>query len=119
MVVDDDTEWLADLQTWLTHDGYEVVAIARGEWVIQAVGFHEPDVVLLDVEFPGADGLALLGHLQRRHPKLPVVMMTAFGNVDIENRARALGAVAYFDKPFRIDALLRTLRSICRPESAA
>jgi two-component system response regulator (stage 0 sporulation protein F) len=119
MVVDDDTQWLADLQTWLTHDGYEVVGISRGEWVVQAVDFHEPDVVLLDLNFPEADGLAILGHLQRRQPELPVVIMTAFGNIDIENRARALGAVAYFDKPFRLDALLRTLRSICRPESAA
>ena len=119
MVVDDDTQWLADLQTWLTHDGYEVVGISRGEWAIQAVDFHEPDVVLLDLNFPEADGLAILGHLQRRQPELPVVIMTAFGNIDIENRVRALGAVAYFDKPFRLDTLLRTLRSICRPESAA
>jgi two-component system, response regulator, stage 0 sporulation protein F len=119
LVVDDDTQWLADLQTWLTHDGYDVVAIARGEWVIQAVDFHEPNVVLLDLNFPGADGFAILGHLQRRHAGLPVVIMTAFGNIDIENRVRALGAVAYFDKPFRLDALMRTLRTICPPESAA
>ena len=119
MVVDDDTQWLADLQTWLTHDGYEVVGISRGEWVIQAVDIHEPDVVLLDLNFPDADGLAILGQLQRRSPGLPVVIMTAFGNVDIENRVRALGAAAYFDKPFRLDTLLRTLRSIRRPESAA
>jgi DNA-binding NtrC family response regulator len=119
LVVDDDTQWLADLQTWLAHDGYEAVGIARGDWVIQAVEFHEPNVVLLDLHFPGADGLAILGHLQRRYPNVPVVIMTAFGNIDTENRVRALGAVAYFDKPFRLEALLRTLRSICRPGSAA
>jgi two-component system response regulator (stage 0 sporulation protein F) len=118
LVVDDDTQWVADLQTWLSHEGYQAVGIARGEWVIQAVDFHEPNVVLLDLHFPGADGVAILGHLQRRYPSLPVVIMTAFGNIDIENRVRALGAVAYFDKPFRLDALLRTLRSICRPGPA-
>ena len=119
LVVDDDTQWLADLQTWLAHEGYEALGIARAEWVIQAVEFHEPNVVLLDLHFPGADGLAILGHLQRRYPNVPVVIMTAFGNIDTENRVRALGAVAYFDKPFRLEALLRTLRSICRPGSAA
>jgi DNA-binding NtrC family response regulator len=119
MVVDDDTQWLSDLQTWLAHDGYEVVGISRGEWVTQAVDFQEPDVVLLDLNLPGADGVEILAHLQRRHPKLPVIIMTAFGNVDIENRVRAFGAVAYFDKPFRLDALLRTLRLFCHPESAA
>ena len=104
---------LADRATWaeprasLEHD------------VIQAVDFHGPDVVLLDLNFPEADGLSILGHLHRRNAQLPVIVMTAFGNIDIENRVRALGAVAYFDKPFRLDALLRTLRSICRPESAA
>src|SRR5438094_2993353 len=103
MVVDDDTQWLADLQTWLSHDGYDVVGIARGEWVIQTVDFHGPDVVLLDLNFPEADGLSILGHLHRRNAQLPVIVMTAFGNIDIENRVRALGAVAYFDKPFRLD----------------
>jgi DNA-binding response OmpR family regulator len=56
LVVDDDTQWVADLQTWLSHEGYQAVGIARGEWVIQAVEFHEPNVVLLDLHFPGADG---------------------------------------------------------------
>jgi two-component system response regulator (stage 0 sporulation protein F) len=115
MLVDDDTAWLADLQTWLAADGYEVVGIPRGEWVIQAADVHEPDVVLLDLDLPGADGFSILGHLQRRDPELPVIVMTAFGNIDVEKRVRALGAVAYVDKPFRLDTLLRTLRSICRP----
>lgn len=118
VVVDDDTEWLADLQMWLTHDGYRVVGISRGEWVIEAVEFHEPDIVIVDLQLPGTDGLDILRQLSRRRPNLPVVIMTAFGGSDVEDRVRRLGAAAYFNKPFRLDDLVSALRTIRRAQQA-
>ena len=112
LIVDDDTEWLADLNNWLGHDGFHAVGISRGEWVVEAVDFHEPDVVVLDIHLPGSDGLAILGQLHRRRPDIPVIVMTAFGGFDVENRARMLGAAAYFDKPFRVSDLVSALRRL-------
>jgi two-component system, NtrC family, C4-dicarboxylate transport response regulator DctD len=114
LVVDDDTAWLADLERWLTDDGLRVISISRGEWVVQAVDFHEPDAVLLDVNLPGADGLEILAQLRRRRPDVPVIVMTAFGGAEIEERARRLGAADYFDKPFRMTALATALRRVRR-----
>src|SRR5688572_5691810 len=79
LVVDDDTAWLANLEAWLAHDGFRVIGISRGEWVVEAVDFHEPDAVLLDIHLPGADGLDILRQLRHRRPEIPVVIMTAFG----------------------------------------
>ena len=112
VVVDDDTAWLADLETWLGHEGFEVVGISRGEWVLEAVDFHEPDVVIVDLQLPGVDGLEILGQLRRRWPALPVIVMTAFGGVDVEQRVRRLGARGYFDKPFRLEHLVAAIRLI-------
>ena len=117
VVVDDDTAWLADLETWLAHEGFHVIGISRGEWVVEAVDFHEPDVVVVDLQLPGVDGLQILGQLQRRLPTLPVIVMTAFGGADVEERVRRLGATAYFDKPFRLEKLVASIRRIGRRTS--
>ena len=117
VVVDDDTAWLADLETWLAHEGFHVIGISRGEWVLEAVDFHEPDVVVVDLQLPGVDGQHILGQLQRRWPTLPVIVMTAFGGADVEERVRRLGATAYFDKPFRLDKLVASIRRIGRRAS--
>ena len=117
IIVDDDTAWLADLETWLAHEGFHVIGISRGEWVLEAVDFHEPDVVVVDLQLPGVDGQHILGQLQRRRPTLPVIVMTAFGGADVEERVRRLGATAYFDKPFRLDKLVASIRRIGRRAS--
>lgn len=118
LVVDDDTAWLANLETWLAHDGFRVIGISRGEWVLEAVQFHEPDAVLLDIHLPGADGLDILRQLRRRRPDIPVVIMTAFGGFEVQDRAHRLGAAAYFDKPFRLSELMRVLWRVRRSEQA-
>jgi two-component system, OmpR family, KDP operon response regulator KdpE len=117
VVVDDDTAWLADLETWLGHEGFHVIGISRGEWVLEAVDFHEPDVVVVDLQLPGIDGLEILGQLRRRRPALPVIVMTAFGGADIEQRVRRGGAAGYFDKPFRLENLVAAIRLIGRRAS--
>jgi DNA-binding response OmpR family regulator len=117
IVVDDDTAWLADLETWLAHEGFQVIGISRGEWVLEAVDFHEPDVVVVDLHLPGLDGLQILGQLRRRWPALPVIVMTAFGGADVEERVRRLGATGYFDKPFRLEHLVAAIRLLDRRAS--
>jgi DNA-binding NtrC family response regulator len=118
LIVDDDTAWLADLQSWLADDGFRAIGISRGEWVVEAVEFHEPDAVVLDVNLPGADGLDILRQLRYRRPDIPVIIMTAFGGFEVEDRARRLGATAYFDKPFRLSDLIRALSRLRRSEQA-
>jgi DNA-binding NtrC family response regulator len=106
LVVDDDAAWLASLERWLAADGYRVIGISRGEWAVQAVEHYDPEVVVLDVHLPGADGLDILRQLRSRRPKISIIIMTAFGGFDVRERARRLGAAAYFDKPFRVSDLI-------------
>jgi DNA-binding response OmpR family regulator len=85
--------------------------------VLEAVDFHEPDVVVVDLHLPGVDGLQILGQLRRRWPALPVIVMTAFGGADVEERVRRLGATGYFDKPFRLEHLVSAIRLLDRRAS--
>jgi DNA-binding response OmpR family regulator len=69
-------------------------------------------VVVLDVELPGGNGLDVLAGLRRRWPSLPVIVMTAFGNPVVADRARRLRADAYLEKPFRLAALVDEIRRV-------
>ena len=65
----------------------------------------EPDAVLLDLKLPDNDDLTLLAAVRRLLPKVPVILMTAFGTPEILDEARRLGAFTVLDKPFELDEL--------------
>jgi DNA-binding NtrC family response regulator len=111
MVVDDDPDWRQTLKSWLEREGFRTVALARADWLMQAIELHQPDVLVLDVQLPGPlTGLDLLGALGRRWPGLFIVVTTAFGGAPTAETARRLGASVYLDKPFRISALVDAIR---------
>jgi DNA-binding NtrC family response regulator len=118
LVVDDDMAWLSSVERWLAREGFRVIGMSRGQWVVQAVDFHQPDAVVLDVHLPGVDGLDVLGQLRRRRPEIPVIIMTAFGDLDVADRARRLGAADYFNKPFRLNDLVNSIRHLRRSRKA-
>jgi DNA-binding NtrC family response regulator len=112
VLVDDDGAWRAALGGWLEGEGMRVVRLARGEWVTHAIETHRADVVLLDVHLSGLDGIEVLEAVHHRWPKLPVIVMTAFGGPDTADLARRCGATAYLDKPFRLTDLMTHLDRI-------
>lgn len=109
-MADDDAAWRDALKEWLEREGFRAIMLARGDWVVHAVDLHHPDVVVLDVNLPGASGLDVLGAVERRWPALPVVVMTAFGGPTLGAEARRLGAAAYLEKPFRMATLVEAIR---------
>ena len=100
------------LERWLDAEGMQARGVARGEWATHAIETHRPDVVLLDVDLPGIDGLRILDMVRRRWPMLPVIVMTAFGGADTRALAGRLGATAYLDKPFRMTDLVAELSRV-------
>jgi DNA-binding NtrC family response regulator len=112
LVVDDDAAWRDALKEWLEREGFRAIMLARGDWVVHAVDLHHPDVVVLDVNLPGASGLDVLAAVERRWPTLPVVVMTAFGGPTIGAEARRLGAAEYLEKPFRMVTLVDVIRRV-------
>jgi DNA-binding NtrC family response regulator len=69
-------------------------------------------VILSDINMPGMDGLQLLGEIKDRFPDLPVMMVTAYGDVERRRRASELGAAEFLTKPVDFDFLKAQLRQL-------
>lgn len=69
-------------------------------------------VILSDINMPGMDGLQLLGEIKQRHPNLPVMMVTAYGDDERRRRASELGASEFITKPVDFDQLKVQLRQL-------
>lgn len=115
LVAEDDAEMRGVLATALRKDGYEVVEARDGAEVLDLIGdsllrrkTDPPDVLVADIRMPGFSGLQVLAGLRQADWAMPVVLITAFGDLGTHAEARRLGAAAVFDKPFDIDDL-RTL----------
>lgn len=90
----------------LERAGFEVVAEARdGREAVELASEHEPDVVVMDVKMPNLDGIEAARIILDRRP-VPIVMLTAFSETDLVDRAIDAGVFGYLVKPFRESDLL-------------
>jgi len=109
LVVDDEPSARTGLQRLLASEGYRVWGAADGEAALEKVDEVAPDVVITDLKMPGMDGLELLERLRTRDQRLPVLVVTAFGEVASAVAAMRRGAEDYLTKPIDFDALLVSL----------
>jgi CheY-like chemotaxis protein len=117
LVIDDDSTSREALSVLLGAEGYEVFTAAGGDTGLQVAAAEKPDVLLLDMMMPGMDGLEVI-HRIRRDPDLEHVRIVAVtGDVTRERLQNVLesGADQFVAKPFRIPALLESVRAILRP----
>ena len=106
VIAEDEAIIRLDLKEILQENGYEVVAeTGRGDEVVALVQAHQPDLVMLDVKMPGRDGLSVAEELSQDR-KAAIVILTAFSQRDLVERARDAGAMAYLVKPFEKADLL-------------
>ena len=87
----------------MSSDGYEVKAAGTAEEGLKLAG--DVDLILTDLKLPGMDGLALLEQLRAQNAHMPVIVMSAFGTVEIAVEAMKKGAVDFLPKPFSLDHL--------------
>jgi putative nucleotidyltransferase with HDIG domain len=107
LIVDDAAYVRMMMAEMLLHAGYDVVTANGSEEALIQVAENAPfDLVLSDIMMGGMDGTALLGQLQREHPNLPVVMVTAVHDITVAMGTIRQGAYDYLLKPFERDQLL-------------
>ena len=105
LVVDDDQEMRSLLRRSLEFDGHHVTERDRGTQVLKTLKESGFDLVILDNRMPGLNGLDLLPMLRREFPRVPVLLVTAFGGRQVASSALRLGASSYLEKPFRLGQL--------------
>lgn len=106
LVVDDDPDMLRLLSMRLGAAGYRVTAVASAEAALSHLDIERPQVVLSDVRLPGKDGLSLFDEIRRRHPSLPVILLTAHGTIPDAVEATSRGVFSYLTKPYDARELL-------------
>jgi DNA-binding NtrC family response regulator len=104
LVVDDEEKLRRVIELQLATAGFEVEKAASAEEALKVV--ERADLVLTDLKLPGMDGLELLAAIRRQNMRSPVIVMTAFGSVEVAVEAMKSGAVDFLLKPFSLDHLL-------------
>jgi two-component system, NtrC family, response regulator AtoC len=110
LVVDDEENIRLVLRTLLKKQGYDVEVADGGEAALAALEAFDPDVILTDVRMPRMGGLDLLGALKAKQHPATVIVMSAYGNVDLAIEAMKAGAYDYVSKPFKPDEIVLALR---------
>ncbi|HEY0714545.1 MAG TPA: response regulator transcription factor [Polyangia bacterium] len=114
LVVEDDVKLARFLQRALTEEGYDVVSAKTGEEALAAVDSESPDLLLLDWMIPAPDGLEVCRRLRAQGRSLPILLLTARG--ELQDRVAGLdtGADDYLVKPFEVEELVARLRALAR-----
>ncbi|MFM9197695.1 MAG: sigma-54-dependent transcriptional regulator, partial [Planctomycetia bacterium] len=109
LIIDDEPAIGWSLREMLADEGHSVELAGSVEAGLEACGRFAPDAMLLDVRLPGRDGLSALPELRSLVPEAPIVVMTAFGDLDTAVRAVNAGAFDYLVKPFDLERVSQTV----------
>ncbi|MBW1699388.1 MAG: sigma-54-dependent Fis family transcriptional regulator [Deltaproteobacteria bacterium] len=105
-IIDDDDQLRLSFQKVLTEEGYHVENAVSGESCLAMIQKKLPDLIILDIRLPGMNGLETFQEIHKIDPKLPVIIMTAYGTTETAIEATKLGAFDYILKPFEIPDML-------------
>src|SRR3954464_15620338 len=105
LIVDDEPEIVHLLCSFLRKRDYDLITAANGNEAIERVKADHPQVVLLDINMPGKNGLQVLEEIREFDPRIGVIMVTAQSDEDTGRAALSKGAFDYITKPFDFEYL--------------
>jgi len=105
LVADDEKNMLWALTNVLSKQGFKTFTARDGEEAIHQFKKHLPDVVLLDLKMPKKNGIEVLKKIKKINDSIPVIMITAHGNIETAIEAMKLGAFDYVQKPFEMEEI--------------
>lgn len=109
LIVDDEPNYLIVISELLGEEGFETITADNGAKALELVKRADIDLLLTDMQMPDMDGFALLEAVKSSQPEMPVIMITAYGEVEKAVRAMRSGAFNYITKPFNNDELLASI----------
>jgi two-component system NtrC family response regulator len=110
LIVDDEKNYLVVLEALLDPEGYEIVTADNCQDAIRLIRESDLDLVVTDMKMPGMSGMELLEESKKIKPELPVIMMTAFGTIEMAVQAMKKQAYDYITKPFQNEELKLTIK---------
>ena len=114
LLADDEVTFRQTLTKVLQEEGMDVTAVADGLAAIEAVDKRAYDIAILDIQMPGADGIKVLREIMKARPETRIIMVTAFGTVEMAVEAIKLGASEYVMKPVVFEDIILKIQQQCR-----
>ena len=117
-VVDDDKSIRWVLEKALGKEELSVVSFENSEKLLERFNTERPDVIISDIRMPGMDGISLLDKIKKDAPELPVIIMTAYSDLDRAVSAFQGGAFEYLSKPFDVDEIVSLVKRALRQKES-
>src|SRR2546427_1540161 len=114
LIIEDELPMRTALKDCLESEGYRVLTAADGESGLQRALEEKPDLLLLDIMMPRLDGFGVCAELRRLNNPVPILMLTAKGQVEDRVAGLDVGADDYLVKPFSTEELLARVRALLR-----
>ncbi len=114
LIADDERNLLLSLSEGLRFydSNFTVITAENGQLAMDVLNSRRVDLLVTDLKMPAADGFDLLADALKKHPRLPVIVMTAFSNPDIERKLRAFGITDYLEKPVEFMDIAETVSCV-------
>ena len=109
-IVDDDRSIRWVIEKALSREGIAFNSFSSAQEALDALSGSAPEVLVSDIRMPGLSGLELLQTVKQRHPAVPVIVMTAYSDLDSAVAAFQGGAYEYLPKPFDVDQAVELIR---------
>ncbi len=109
LIIDDDKQLCRSFAKILSHEGYRVEIVHTGRAGIEGVEVAQPDLVILDIRLPDMNGIQVFDAIHHSFPKVPVIIITAFGTTETAIGAIRNGAYDYIYKPFDVLEMLQLI----------
>ena len=110
LIIDDEKNYLVVLEALLAPEGYEIITADNPGKALSLIKELELDLVITDMKMPGISGIAILEETKKINPDIPIIIMTAFGSIEMAVEAMKKHAYDYIEKPFKNEALKLTVK---------
>ncbi|HAR97181.1 MAG TPA: sigma-54-dependent Fis family transcriptional regulator [Deltaproteobacteria bacterium] len=117
LIVDDEQSLLESLEMFFSDSDYEVACAGTAREGLERTSTFQPDVIILDIRLPDKDGFQVIEELRRQKNTTPIIMITAFHDMETTIRTVKLGAFEYIPKPIDVDELERAVRKALKVSS--
>ena len=114
LIIDDDPHFLRILQRILSSERFTVMATSNPCQALEVLRSSSFDLVICDLRMPDCDGLNILQTIRTAGSEIPVIILTAYGEVDTYLEAMNAGATEYLNKPIKSDELIQVVRNCLR-----
>jgi DNA-binding NtrC family response regulator len=111
LIVDDEEDLTWSISRKLARDGdyLEVICTNSGNCALEKLSQNRIDLMVTDLRMPGVNGWQLLDEVKKHYPETQVIVMTAYGSMEVQKALEQLGSTGYIEKPFEINELRRLI----------